>query len=122
MFIIFFFPLQQASKIGFENLKAAVERGVLLSDERYCSCKYAEHPSLPVDEIAANILLWYHAEKGIPLRTTGDGHCLFNAVSIILCGNESKSNELSFKTTLMMVLQKSAILGIQIDQVFIYYR
>ncbi|KAL3889466.1 hypothetical protein ACJMK2_001809 [Sinanodonta woodiana] len=87
------------------------KREGLLSDERYCPCIYAEHSSLPVDEIAADILLRLHAEKEIPLRITGDGDCLFNAVSILLCGNESMSTELRYKTTLIMVLEESVILG-----------
>ncbi|KAL3860881.1 hypothetical protein ACJMK2_006977 [Sinanodonta woodiana] len=102
--------IDEAAKIGLDKIKSSVERKDLLSDDRYCSCKYAELSSLPV-EIAADILHRYHADTGIRLRTTENGHFLFNAISIVLCGNESKSNELLYKTTLMMVLEDIHLLS-----------
>ena len=39
----------------------------------------------------------------IPLRSTGDGSCLYNSVSILLCGNESLSLILRFETLKYMV-------------------
>ena len=36
-------------------------------------------------------------ESQIPLKSSADGSCLYNAVSILLCGNESMKHSLRFK-------------------------
>ena len=41
---------------------------------------------------------------GIPSMTTGDGNCLFNAVSIALTGNEDCAAELRLRTSVEMAL------------------
>ena len=41
---------------------------------------------------------------GIPSMTTGDGNCLFNAVSIALTGNEDRAPELRVRTSVEMAL------------------
>ena len=41
---------------------------------------------------------------GIPSMTTGDGNCLFNAVSIALTGNEDRAAELRLRTSVEMAL------------------
>ena len=38
------------------------------------------------------------------IQASGDGSCLFNAVSVALCGNESHSMELSTRTTIELIL------------------
>lgn len=42
-------------------------------------------------------------KDGTAIKSTGDGDCLFNAISIILCGDESMSVELKYKCCLEMV-------------------
>ncbi|KAL3882439.1 hypothetical protein ACJMK2_028778 [Sinanodonta woodiana] len=41
--------------------------------------------------------------NGIPLTTSVDGNCLFNAVSISLCGNKTKSLKLRYHTCINLV-------------------
>ena len=55
------------------------------------------HRNIETEDAYANkLLLTYDIlyETGIALQTTGDGNCLFNAVSISLCGNKSLATEL----------------------------
>jgi len=40
---------------------------------------------------------------GIPAMVTGDGNCLFNAVSIALCGNEVLSTEIRLRSAIEML-------------------
>ena len=44
------------------------------------------------------------ANIGIPSKTTGNGNCLFNAVSIALTGNEDRAAELRLRTSVEMAL------------------
>ena len=41
-----------------------------------------------------------------PISTTGDGNCLFNAASFLLCGNESLATELCLRTLIEMTNNK----------------
>lgn len=70
--------------------------------------------SIPFDEnsVAQHYLDRYHLKSGTTLRTlrtTGDGDCLFNAASIILCGDESMGSELKYKCCIEMVLNGKEI-------------
>ena len=38
----------------------------------------------------------------IPIKSTGDGNCLFNSVSIAICGSESLATELRVRTCIVM--------------------
>lgn len=48
-----------------------------------------------------------------PILTTGDGNCLFNALSISVCGNESLSEEIRVRTCIEMVLNKGYYLSLE---------
>ncbi|KAL3882228.1 hypothetical protein ACJMK2_028592 [Sinanodonta woodiana] len=41
--------------------------------------------------------------NGIPLTTSDDGDCLFNAISILLCGNETMSVKLRYNMCIKLV-------------------
>ncbi|XP_028419094.1 uncharacterized protein LOC114544742 [Dendronephthya gigantea] len=43
----------------------------------------------------------------LPVRTTGDGNCLYNACSIALCGNESLASYLRCLTSIELFLNSS---------------
>ena len=47
--------------------------------------------------------------QGRPVVTSGDGNCLFNAVSLSLTGDESLSSELRYKAALTMLLHKELV-------------
>ena len=52
----------------------------------------------------------------IALQTTGDGNCLFNAVSISLCGNESLATELRVRTDINMTTKMEANMNDELAQ------
>ncbi|KAH3861979.1 hypothetical protein DPMN_024932 [Dreissena polymorpha] len=55
------------------------------------------------DLVASDILDMYTDEPGVPRITTGNGDCLFNAMSVLLCGHEGLSRELRYHTRPNMV-------------------
>ena len=57
-----------------------------------------------VDGIGSKIMANYvDDEDGVPLQTTGDGDCLFNAVSILLYGDAHMSIVLKYHTCVQLV-------------------
>ena len=55
------------------------------------------------DEISREIMQNGGIEGYTALQSTGNGNCLFNSVSILLFGNESKAVELRVRTALEMI-------------------
>ena len=51
-----------------------------------------------------------HVTK-VPVRVDGDGNCLFNSVSVTLCGNNSLATELRLRTVIEMTCNKKFYLG-----------
>ena len=72
-----------------------------------------DYSAIGVDTNSKTLLSQYFKDSivGEPLKTTGDGDCLFNAASILLVGNESMCLELCYKTVLMMIKEETSILG-----------
>ena len=66
---------------------------------------------LKSDPISVNILGKYGgpADK-IPVSTSPDGNCLFNSLSVALCGNESLASELRVRTCIEMVENEQSYL------------
>ena len=45
-----------------------------------------------------------HTDKGRSLSTAGDGNCLFNSLSMLLCGNSGQSMEIRYRTAIELIL------------------
>ena len=95
-------------------MKIAVAReSLLLGKEKpsYAACDKISYNELVEDRVSASIMGQYMGEitNRKPVETTGDGDCLFNAVSILLNGNESLSVELRFLTVLEMVNEEKKV-------------
>ena len=65
-------------------------------------------PGIMVDR-AAEMVLGTPTKRNIvgdarPVRTGGDGNCLFNAASIAICGNQSLASELRLRTAIELIL------------------
>ena len=56
---------------------------------------------MPIDETAKEFL--ESCGGRLPLKTRGDGNCLFNAISLVLFGNEEAATELRVRTCLELV-------------------
>ena len=52
-----------------------------------------------VDQISRRIIPSKYADL-VPIRSTGDGNCLFNSASLAICKNESRAFELRLRTCL----------------------
>lgn len=58
-----------------------------------------------VDRISRNIIPPKYGDL-VPIRTKGDGNCLFNSASLALCQNESRAFELRLRTCLELTKNK----------------
>ncbi|ELU01394.1 hypothetical protein CAPTEDRAFT_211850 [Capitella teleta] len=72
---------------------------------------HREQPSVSVDRYVdsySNALMRNLGlgHEGVTLQTTGDGGCLFNAVSLSLTGSERSASELRARTALEMALHR----------------
>lgn len=99
----------QAAKRGRQHLQDAVQREALLLEDRYVNKTCSDSIPFDEDSVAQHYLDRYHFKSGTTLRATGDGDCLFNAASIILCGDESMGTELKYKCCIEMVLNGKEI-------------
>ena len=63
-----------------------------------------------VDSIGCDVIDNYTDTTGYPRKTTGDGNCLYNAVSILLTGDESLSVHLRYHTCLKLVMNQDTYL------------
>lgn len=84
-------------------MTSAVQRELLLIEDRYVTRCCATSIPKDIDSVAQQYINRYMCKDGTAIKSTGDGDCLFNAVSIILCGDESMSLELRYKCCLEMV-------------------
>jgi hypothetical protein len=104
MHFIFLSKMFQAAEKGLDSLKEAVRiENLLIGNDKECTSTSLCETHVEVDQITMSIIDKYHCVSGKPITTTADGDCLFNATSILLFGNESKSVEMRYKTVLKMV-------------------
>jgi hypothetical protein len=102
----------QAAKHGYKKLKTAVEReklflvNVPVENKLHQDFESNEH-----DHVSNFILDHYHSNDKTAVVTTGDGNCLFNSVSICLCGDESRSIELRYRCCIEMVINRHKIVN-----------
>ena len=52
------------------------------------------------DNVAKTLVPEAFVKDYIPLTSTGNGNCLFNSISLLLCGSEKLANELRLRTVL----------------------
>lgn len=76
---------------------------------RYVNKTCASSVPFIEDRIAQHYVNRYLPKDGKAVQTTGDGNCLFNAASIVLCGDEGMSLELKYKCCLELVLNADSI-------------
>ena len=58
-----------------------------------------------IHQYSAKVIeIFHHSASRVPRYVTGDGNCLFNSVSVILCGNESIACELRVRTCVELFL------------------
>ena len=62
--------------------------------------------SSQVDEISCRIIPSKYADL-VPIRSTGDGNCLFNSASLAICQNESRAFELRLRTCLELAKNRN---------------
>lgn len=98
--------MQFCGKNGSENLKFAARREA----KRMPTFDLYGKPPISGDFVEQDTKAQYILKKcsleyiGVPSVTTGDGNCLFNAVSIALSGNEHRAAELRLRTSVEMAL------------------
>ena len=82
----FFLPTEHNSNNFFTDNESTLQ--ILIG--RLCSLPipYSTQCSVNTDRYAASLLHPAMLEALTPVRTTGDGNCLWNAISICLCGSE----------------------------------
>ena len=82
-------------------------------EKRWVDCKWnveethfsTHFRSFQVDEVSCPIIPSKYADL-VPIRSTGDGNCLFNSASLAICRNESRANELRLRTCLELAKNK----------------
>ena len=82
-------------------------------EKRWVDCKWnveethfsTHFRSSQVDEVSCPITPSKYADL-VPIRSTGDGNCLFNSASLAICRNESRANELRLRTCLELAKNK----------------
>ncbi|CAG2213189.1 unnamed protein product [Mytilus edulis] len=71
--------------------------------------------SLIVDQTAQNILTKCRLhDVGTPYEVFSNGGCLFDSVSVSLCGTQEFSTELRVRTTIEMIRLKSRIMSLPV--------
>ena len=84
-------------------MTSAVQRELLLIEDRYVTRSCTSSILVDIDTVAQQYITDFLFKNGTAIKSTGNGDCFFNAISIILCGNESMSAELRYKCCLEMV-------------------
>ncbi|XP_053375386.1 uncharacterized protein LOC128547267 isoform X2 [Mercenaria mercenaria] len=103
--------LKKAAKQGLKKLKIAVNRETLfLKSQPVENTLHSDFSSHKQDHVANIFLNHYHANTKAALHSTGDGDCLFNAISTCLVGDESMSVELRFRCCVEMINNRNKIL------------
>jgi hypothetical protein len=97
---------------NFTHFGGKFGKSLLLGDDFLCDHTAKDAVSIlesDIDPIAKMILQNFTGEHGNPLKTSGNGDCLFDAASLYLVGNETKSVELRYKTALMLINEENVI-------------
>lgn len=81
----------------------------MLVPNRYVIKTCASSVPFIEDRIAQHYVNRYLPKDWKAVQTTGDGNCLFNAASIVLCGDKGMSLELKYKCCLELVLNADSI-------------
>lgn len=102
--------LAKSASLGIEKLKIAVSREKILMRTAcsFDSIKIPENVEFSKDITAAEIIRRVGSTKSntrMPVSVKGDGNCLFNAISVAVCGDETRSVEIKARTTIELVDQ-----------------
>ena len=96
-----------SSTVSFNELQIVAQE---MNAKSYCTPVYLVHAGkhvLPVSRIdgtASMLLNDKDSRDNIkPIKTTGDGNCLFNAASIAICRNERLAVEIRLRTALELL-------------------
>lgn len=93
--------------VGYEQLVIGVRREKLLMKaarvDRVESSMHRNFNNLKQDPVSNAILSEYYFTGKVALASSGNGNCLFNAVSILLAGDEIRATELRYRCTIEMV-------------------
>ena len=107
----YFSCLLQAAKQGIKKLASAVDREQLfLKDESFDSSLFSDFSQHNPDDVSNIILSHFHSTDKTAIECSADGDCLFNAFSICLVGNESRSLEMRYRCCIEMVSNKTRIM------------
>ncbi|KAL3889926.1 hypothetical protein ACJMK2_002243 [Sinanodonta woodiana] len=103
--------LQRLGMVNLAKLTAAVDRELLFKPR--LSIPVKQHTDFPIaDSNAAYIMANYVDDVyGNPITNTGDGNCLYNAISILLHGNESLATQLRYLTCIQLVKNMGAYMN-----------
>ena len=96
---------RQASEHGVESLKFAAAREVTLIPEfEYYGKPAISSELIEVDYNTQGIMNKCRlSHYGVPAMATGNGNCLFNSISTVLCAHEGLATELRLRTALEMI-------------------
>lgn len=84
-----------------------------IEDENYDSLEaHSCHPKLPIDKEAAQFYPPDAPRGFVPRRVQADGNCLYNSVSVLLCGDEHLSTELRVKATIDLVIHRDTYVNL----------
>ncbi|CAG2237043.1 unnamed protein product [Mytilus edulis] len=99
--------LQEASKYGFLHLQdVVVQEKTHLPP--FIIPKHDYHLPKSVDSISESYLHKYNVKEfGVPYAVSDNGSCLFNSVSLALCGSQDIAKELRVRTCIEMVIKKN---------------
>lgn len=102
----------QASECSGEKFRSVLRReaAIVADAERFMNVIPTTLTNLEIDPVGDKLLQHCHFKNDLnAVKSTGDGDCLFNAVSTLLVGDESLSIELRYKTCLEMFLNREKI-------------
>lgn len=102
----------QASECCGEKFWSVLRReaAIVADAERFMNVIPTTLTNLEIDPVGDKLLQHCHFKNDLnAVKSTGDGDCLFNAVSTLLVGDESLSIELRYKTCLEMFLNREKI-------------
>ena len=97
--------LRNVSDEGYAELESYLNRNEFMKSlTDINSLLRASYFSTEVDSVSTSLLNKYDLKKTkVALKTSGDGSCLFHAVSVALVDNESLSEELRVRTAIDMI-------------------
>ncbi|XP_069159457.1 vertnin-like [Procambarus clarkii] len=102
--------LAKSAVRGIEELRVAVrlEKILMRTAGSFECIKVPANVEFSEDKTAAEILKSCGRQtinSRMPVRVKGDGNCLFNAISLAVCGDETRSGEIRARTTIEIIDQ-----------------